>query len=117
MARVFNRNGSPFPRECPAAAGRFGMNDRPLASIVISSYNYGRFLKDCIDSALNQTYPETEVIVVDDASSDDSREIIGSYANRIKPILREKNEGGRATYNAACRLSQIGRASCRDRVE
>ena len=43
------------------------MNDRPLASIIISSYNYGRFLKDCIDSALNQTYPETEVIVVDDA--------------------------------------------------
>ncbi len=82
------------------------MNDRPLASIIISSYNYGRFLKDCIDSALNQTYPETEVIVVDDASSDDSREIIGTYANRIKPILRERNEGGRATYNAVCRLSR-----------
>ena len=82
------------------------MNDRPLASIIISSYNYGRFLKDCIDSALNQTYPETEVIVVDDASGDDSREIIGTYANRIKPILRERNEGGRATYNAVCRLSR-----------
>jgi glycosyltransferase involved in cell wall biosynthesis len=77
-----------------------------LASIVISSYNYGRFLKDCIDSALNQTYPDTEVIVVDDASTDNSREIIAGYGDRIIPVLRQKNEGGRATYNAACRVSR-----------
>ncbi len=77
-----------------------------LASIVISSYNYGRFLRDCIDSALNQTYLDTEVIVVDDASTDDSPEVIASYGDRIVPILRKKNEGGRATCNAACKVSR-----------
>jgi glycosyltransferase involved in cell wall biosynthesis len=76
-----------------------------LASIIISSYNYGCFLTDCIDSALNQTYPHTEVIVVDDASTDHSREIIAGYGDRIIPILRRKNEGAKATYNAACELS------------
>ncbi len=75
------------------------------ASIIISSYNYGRFLGDCIESALNQTYPDTEVIVVDDASTDNSREIILGYGTRLIPVLRQKNEGGRATYNAACALT------------
>ena len=81
-------------------------SDGLLASVIISSYNYGRYLQDCIDSALNQTYPNTEVVVVDDASTDNSREIIADYGERIVPVLREKNEGGRATYNAACRLSR-----------
>src|SRR5436189_5906464 len=117
MARVFKRNGSQLFRECPAATGRFGMNDRPLASIIISSYNYGRFLKDCIDSALNQTYPHTEVIVVNDASTDDSQEIMAGYGDRIIPVLREKNEGAKSTCNAACRLRpRLGGRYCWPRV-
>ena len=80
------------------------MKKQLLASIIISSYNYGRSLKDCIDSALNQTYPYTEVIVVNDASTDDSQKIIAGYGDRIIPVLREKNEGAKSTCNAACRL-------------
>ncbi|HZV07815.1 MAG TPA: glycosyltransferase, partial [Gemmataceae bacterium] len=45
-------------------------------SIIINNYNYGRFLRDAIESALAQTYPNVEVIVVDDGSTDNSREII-----------------------------------------
>lgn len=82
------------------------MSGDKLASIIISSYNYGCFLRDCIESALNQTYPHIEVLVVDDASTDNSCEIIRSYRDRIIPILREKNAGGRATYNDACGLSR-----------
>jgi len=82
------------------------MSDSLLASIVISSYNYGRFLRRAIDSALSQTYPNTEVIVADDCSTDDSREIILSYGDRVIPMLREKNEGGDANYNEACRMSR-----------
>ena len=51
----------------------------PRTSIVITNYNYGRFVARCIDSALAQSYPNTEVVVVDDASRDNSREIIQSY--------------------------------------
>lgn len=76
-----------------------------LVSILIDNYNYGRFLRDAIDSALNQTYGNTEVIVVDDGSTDDSREIIASYGNRIIPVLKE-NGGQASAFNA-------GLASCK----
>jgi glycosyltransferase involved in cell wall biosynthesis len=82
------------------------MSRLPQASIVISSYNYGQFLRACIDSALNQTYSATEVVVVDDASTDDSPDIIRSYGTRVVPVLRERNEGSRETYNVACRVSR-----------
>ncbi len=71
------------------------MKDNPLVSILINNYNYERFVSKAIDSALNQTYPHTEVIVVDDGSTDNSREIITSYKNQIIPVL--KNNGGQAS--------------------
>ncbi|NJN12561.1 MAG: glycosyltransferase family 2 protein, partial [Richelia sp. RM1_1_1] len=49
-----------------------------LVSILINNYNYERFIKQAIDSALNQTYKNIEVIVVDDGSTDTSGEIISS---------------------------------------
>jgi glycosyltransferase involved in cell wall biosynthesis len=64
------------------------------ASIVISNYNYGKFLRASIDSALEQTAP-AEVIVVDDGSSDESRQIIRSYGDRVIPVL--KTNGGQAS--------------------
>lgn len=67
----------------------------PLVSIIISSYNYGRFLRQTIDSALAQTYPNVEVIVVDDGSNDDSPDIVRSYGGRITGIL--KMNGGQAS--------------------
>lgn len=64
---------------------------RPLVSVVVNNYNYGRFLHSAIGSALRQTYDNFEVIVVDDGSTDHSREIIASYGDRIIPILTENN--------------------------
>src|SRR5437762_9779476 len=75
------------------------MSEPRLASIIIDNYNYGRFLRDAIDSALAQTYPHAEVIVVDDGSTDNSREVIASYGDRIKPILKE-NGGQGSAFNA-----------------
>ncbi len=76
---------------------------RPLVSILINNYNYGRFLRDAIDSALHQTYPNTEVVVVDDGSTDDSRQIIASYGSRIIPVLKE-NGGQGSAFNAGFAL-------------
>ena len=72
---------------------------RPVATIVIVNYNYGRFIAAAIDSALEQSYSPLEVIVVDDGSTDSSRKIIAAYANRVRVILQE-NAGQGAAYNA-----------------
>jgi glycosyltransferase involved in cell wall biosynthesis len=71
-------------------------NVLPLASVVISNYNYARFVGDAIDSALAQTYKPLEVIVVDDGSTDDSRDVIASYGNRITAVLKENGGMGSA---------------------
>ncbi|CAD0227941.1 glycosyltransferase family 2 protein [Planktothrix agardhii] len=71
------------------------MSHTPLVSILINNYNYGHFLAEAIDSALNQTYSNLEVIVVDDGSTDNSRSIIERYQQKITPILKEN--GGQAT--------------------
>jgi glycosyltransferase involved in cell wall biosynthesis len=66
-----------------------------LVSIVINNYNYGRFLHAAIDSALLQTYPDVEIVVVDDGSTDGSPEILEEYGCRIKPVF--KANGGQAS--------------------
>lgn len=68
-------------------------------SIVVDNYNYARFLPHAIDSALAQTWPDTEVIVVDDGSTDGSRAVIAAYGERVKPVLKE-NGGQASAFNA-----------------
>ena len=59
-----------------------------LVSIVITNYNYGNFVGEAIDSALSQTHPDVEVIVVDDGSTDASREVISHYGDRTEVVFR-----------------------------
>ncbi len=75
------------------------MDSNPLVSIIINNYNYGSFVGEAIDSALNQTYSAIEIIVVDDGSTDNSREVIASYKDQIIPVLKE-NGGQASAYNA-----------------
>ncbi|MGD1875415.1 MAG: glycosyltransferase family 2 protein [Mastigocoleus sp.] len=81
------------------------MNSNLLVSIIINNYNYDRFLAEAIDSALNQTYPHIEVIVVDDGSTDNSRQIIAKYSDRIMPILQSNGKQA-AAFNSGFARSQ-----------
>jgi glycosyltransferase involved in cell wall biosynthesis len=78
-----------LPETSPRAAGG------ELVSVVIINYNYGRYLRECIDSVLGQDYEPVEVIVVDDGSTDDSREVIESYRDRL--VASFKPNGGMVT--------------------
>jgi glycosyltransferase involved in cell wall biosynthesis len=71
-------------------------SDRPLVSIAVTNYNYGRYLRAAIDSALAQTYAPIEVIAVDDGSTDGSREIIESFGDRIVPVIKANGGHGSA---------------------
>jgi hypothetical protein len=78
----------------------------PVVSIIITNFNYARYLHQSIDSALSQTYPRTEVVVVDDASADDSRDVIREFGSRIIPVLRERNGGHGAAFNSGFAASR-----------
>ncbi|MEO1180761.1 MAG: glycosyltransferase, partial [Cyanobacteria bacterium J06636_28] len=69
-----------------------------LVSVIISNYNYGRFITEAIESVLNQTYSNVELIVVDDGSTDNSRDIIQSYSHRLISVFQE-NSGQGAAFN------------------
>ncbi|MBE9063607.1 glycosyltransferase family 2 protein [cf. Phormidesmis sp. LEGE 11477] len=66
-----------------------------LVSIIINNYNYAEFLEEAIDSALRQTYPNIEVVVVDDGSTDGSLRILEAYRKFVILILKEN--GGQAS--------------------
>jgi len=63
--------------------------------IVVNNYNYGRFLAEAIESALGQTHERVRTIVVDDGSSDGSRELLRDYEDRVTVVLKEN--GGQAS--------------------
>lgn len=77
-----------------------------LVSIVINNHNYGRFLAQAIDSALAQTHREIEVVVCDDASTDDSWQVMQRYGARIKALRNAENGGQAAAMNAGLAASR-----------
>jgi glycosyltransferase involved in cell wall biosynthesis len=79
--------------------------EQPLISIVINNHNYAQYLGRAIESALGQHYERTELIVVDDGSSDDSRKIIACYRERCVAVLQEQRGQGGA-YNSGFRASR-----------
>ena len=83
----------------------FTNQENPSVSIVIPCYNHARFLKDCLQSIIDQTYTNWEAIVVDDSSPDDNPEEVvrGFNDNRITIVRHEQNKGLAASRNTGIR--------------
>ena len=79
----------------------------PKVTVYITNYNYRQYIEKAINSVLNQTYNNLEILIIDDGSSDGSNEIIEKYSNisNIK-IIYQKNKGLIITNNIALRLAQ-----------
>src|SRR5262245_58457673 len=75
---------------------------QPLVSVIIPSYNYGCYVQQAVDSALSQSYPNQEVIVVDDGSTDDTEVRLAAYGKRIR-YIHQKNQGLSEARNTGIR--------------
>jgi glycosyltransferase involved in cell wall biosynthesis len=78
---------------------------KPLVSIIIDNFNYARFVSAAIDSALAQSYAPVEIIVVDDGSTDNSRDVISSYGDRVSAVFKP-NGGHASAFNAGFAASR-----------
>lgn len=76
-----------------------------LVSIIIPSYNNARYIVQAVESALAQTHPAVEVIVVDDGSTDATQQILAPYRSRIA-CLHQTNRGPAAARNAGLRIAR-----------
>lgn len=73
------------------------LREYPLVSVIIPCYNYGHFLAEAIESIQQQTYPTKEIVVVDDGSTDNTKEVAARYADVI--YIYQKNQGLSAARN------------------
>lgn len=103
---------------------------KPDISVIVTNYNHSQYIEEAVDSVLNQSKPEFEIIIVDDGSTDDSKEVIEKLIKldpiRIqKPIYLEKNQGKWCALNTAIAqangkiitLMDADDASCKHRLE
>lgn len=81
--------------------------DKPLISIIIPSFNCAEYLPKAIDSVLNQTYQDFEIIIVDDGSTDNTKDILKSYIEKGKIIyIYQENKGLPASRNTGIKSAK-----------
>ncbi len=79
---------------------------RPTVSVVIPMYNAAKYLRECVDSVLAQTYKDFEIIAIDDGSPDNCAEIIESYDDPRLRLVRQQNRGLAGARNTGIRQSR-----------
>jgi glycosyltransferase involved in cell wall biosynthesis len=78
----------------------------PLVSILIPAYNAERWIADTIRSALAQTWPRKEIIIVDDGSGDQTLQVAGRFTSNTVAVINQENQGAAAARNKAFELCQ-----------
>src|SRR5690348_12724766 len=76
----------------------------PPISVIIPTYNHARFLAAAIDSALSQTLKPTEVIVVDDGSTDETSSVLEAFGDKVR-VIRQKNHGVAGARNRGAEMA------------
>ncbi len=74
------------------------MNHQPLVSVVIPAYNCAEHIAEALDSALAQDYANKEIIVIDDGSTDDTVQVLETYADQIR-LIKQENSGSAVARN------------------
>lgn len=77
----------------------------PRVSVIIATFNGSLYIADAVDSVLKQTFPDYEIIVVDDGSTDVTPEILARYGSKLR-IIRQQNRGGVAARNRGYRAAK-----------
>ncbi len=91
-----------------------------MISVIITNYNYGVYLRDAVESVLKQTYDDFELIIVDDGSTDDSKQIIKEYENkssRVRSVFLEEGaerRGQNAAFMEGVRIAKGEIICCLD---
>jgi glycosyltransferase involved in cell wall biosynthesis len=85
-----------------------GAADAPLITVAITSYNYGRYIANTVSSALDQDLPHIEVLIVDDASTDDTDAVIAPFLSdpRVRYVKNPANIGVTQNHNRALALAR-----------
>ena len=81
------------------------LENQPLVTVVIPAYNSANYISAALDSVIAQDYPALEIIVVDDGSTDSTREIVSAYGDRAR-LLTQVNQGSAAARNNGIRHAQ-----------
>lgn len=81
------------------------MNVKPLISIIIPTHNHARFLQRSVDSVLQQTYKHTEIIIIDDGSTDDTTSVVNKLKNKRIRFISQPQRGVTAARNLGIKNS------------
>src|SRR5260370_24054677 len=79
---------------------------KPLVSILIPAHNAQNWIIDTVESAISQTWPRKEIIVVDDGSEDRTAELADRFVSKGVTVVSRPNQGAASARNHAFRLSQ-----------
>lgn len=79
--------------------------DSPIVSVIIPTYNHADYLTEAVQSVLDQTYPDFEVVIVNDGSTDNTPEVVQQFDDRRIEYLEQENRGATAARNAGIRAS------------
>jgi len=77
-----------------------------LVSVTLVTYNSGRFIKRCLESVLAQRYPDKEIVVIDNASTDGTVDILEQFEDRCRVVYNDENIGFAAAQNQAIHVSR-----------